>query len=65
MTIWPQWFYQYGVGGLFFLAAVIAALRTGAIRWSHPTERRLLLALLAGLFAFMSAHAAWIVLAVR
>jgi hypothetical protein len=65
MTVWPQWFYQYGVGGSFLLAAVIVAFRTGAVRWSHRGERRLLLALVAAFLSLMSVHAAWIALAAR
>ncbi len=33
MSVWLQWSYQYGVGGLFFLATVIVALQSGAVRW--------------------------------
>ena len=65
MTIWPQWAYQYGVGGVFLFGALIAAWRMGAIRWNHRGDRRLLLALLAVYFAFLSGHAAWIALATR
>ncbi len=65
MAVWPQWIYQYGIGGIFFLSTMILALRTGAIRWHHREERRLLVAVVLALFAFMSVHAAWIVLAAR
>lgn len=63
MAAWFQWLYHYGVGGIFFLGIVAAALRTGAIRWRHDGERRLLLAIVLAFLTFMSVHAAWILLA--
>ncbi len=65
MPVWTQWMYQYGVGGLLVFGTVFLALRTGAIRWRHPVERRLLTALVAAFLIFMFAHAAWIALASR
>ena len=65
MATWLQWLYQYGIGGLFFGATLVVALHSGAVRWSRGRDRRLVLALIAALFAFMSVHAAWIVLAAR
>jgi len=60
MSVWLQWSYQYSVGGLFFLATVIVALQSGAVRWHNRTERRLLLALVGAVLASMSVHAVWI-----
>ena len=60
MEAWPQWFYNYGVGGVFFLATLITAFRTGAMRWERTLDRRLLFSIIAGLLIFMTVHAAWI-----
>jgi hypothetical protein len=57
---WISWLYVYGVGGLVFLACVVAALRAGAIRPGHRPDRLLLGALAGGLLVFMAIHAAWI-----
>lgn len=63
MAVWPQWLYHYGVGGIFFLGMLFAAVRTGAIRWQHDGERRLLVAIVLAFLGFMAVHAAWISLA--
>ncbi|MGI9427344.1 MAG: hypothetical protein ACR2NM_01715 [Bythopirellula sp.] len=62
---WLSWFYQYGIGGLVFATGIVLALRTGAVRWSLWTDRRLVLVLIAGILTAASLHAAWIVLATR
>ena len=63
MSWWPQWIYQYGVGGLFFALTVLLAVYVGAVRWRHPPDRRLLLSIAAALIVFAAIHAVWIALA--
>jgi len=60
MEAWPQWFYNYSVGGVFFLATLFIAFRTGVMRWERTLDRRLLFSMIAGLLIFMTVHAAWI-----
>lgn len=62
MNSWPQWLYQYVLGGAMFVATVALALRVGALRWRRARDRHLLLALAAGLLLFAVVHAAWIAL---
>lgn len=57
---WICWLYQYVVGGLAFFLTLATAARAGAIRWSHRTERRLVIVLVTGYVAFLAVHALWI-----
>ncbi len=63
MSAWPQWLYQYGVVAVLFTATVVLSVKTGALQLRRGADRGLLLALVAGLLAFMAIHAVWIVLA--
>ena len=60
---WICWLYHYGVGGLLFVASIVLALRAKALRLEHVPDRRLLIAVVAGVMGFMAVHAAWIALA--
>ncbi len=63
MNTWLPWIYQYGVGGLIFSVSLALAIRMGALRLDQWSDRRLLIALIVGLLAFMTGHAAWIAFA--
>ncbi len=63
MSPWIPWLYHYGVGGVVFLACIAIACRSGAVRFRHRPDRLLVIALFAGLVAFMTIHAVWIALA--
>jgi hypothetical protein len=63
MSTWLPWIYQYGLGGLAFVASLVFLGRVGALRPNLWFDRRLLIALVVGLLVFMTAHAIWIVLA--
>jgi hypothetical protein len=63
MDRWLPFAYQYGLGGLIFVIGVAMLLRAGALRLRRPEDRRLLLAMVAGLLGFMTIHAVWIELA--
>ena len=58
---WLSWFYFYGVGGTLLVASLVLIIRTGAVRWSRWTDRRLITVLAAGTLASAAFHAAWIV----
>lgn len=60
---WLPFFYHYGVGGLLFLASLLVALGTGAVRWDRQRDRRLVLVLVAGMVGFALIRAVWIALA--
>ena len=57
MKPWLCWFYHYGIGGVLFVCSVALALPTRALRLDHPPERRLLMALVAGLASFTNLKA--------
>lgn len=61
MNTWLPWIYQYGLGGLVFVASLVYLRRVGALRLNLWFDRRLLIALVVGLLMFMTAHAIWIV----
>ncbi len=63
MNTWLPWIYQYGLGGLVFVASLVYLGRVGALRLNLWFDRRLLIALVVGLLMFMTAHAIWIVFA--
>ncbi len=63
MNTWLPWIYQYGLGGMVFVASLVYLCRAGALRPSLWFDRRLLIALVAGLLVFMTAHALWIAFA--
>ena len=60
MDAWMSWCYHYGLGGVLFLASIALALRSGALQLRRRDDRRLLLALAAGLVTWMAGHAIWI-----
>ncbi len=62
MSPWIPWLYHYGVGSLVFLASLVLACRSGAVRFHHRPDRLLVIALFTGLVAFMTIHAVWIAL---
>ncbi len=57
---WLCWLYQYGLGGLLFLGILGSAVQTRALRLDSPSDRRLLIILLIGFFAFLTIHGLWI-----
>ncbi len=64
----PQWLnylYQYGVGGLMFVASMTTLFKSGAISWERAPDRLLVKGLLIGLFSFMTVHGTWIWMASR
>lgn len=63
LDTWLPFFYHYGVGGLLFTLSLIVAVRTGAVRWSRPRDRRLVWTLVAGMVGFGLIRAVWIALA--
>ena len=58
---WLCWLYQYGIGGVVFFGTLGLAISTGALRWTQRRDRRLLVVLVAGFFAFLAIHGIWIV----
>jgi len=60
---WPQFVYQYGIGGVFFLVTLLACLRLGAVEMRVPSDRRTVWISVVGFFAYLGVHAAWILLA--
>lgn len=60
---WLPWLYQYGVGGLVFFLSLWAAIRGGALKPKSETDRKLLIVLVAGYFAFLAVHGLWIAFA--
>lgn len=64
-TFWQSWLYHYGVGGVILTAAFFVMLRSGALRMSQQSHRRMLLAMIAGPILFMTVHGLWIALASR
>ena len=59
----PQWFnylYHYGVGSLFFIAAMRVLLNSKALKWERPSDRFLIFGLLGGLLSFATVHGLWI-----
>ena len=64
-TFWQSWFYHYGVGGAFLTLAFIVMVRSGALRLSQRSHRRMLMMMIAGPILFMTVHGLWIALASR
>ncbi len=60
MDGWLRWLYHYGVGSAVFVISLAVPHRAGAIRWNRPADRRLVIALAAGLRVFWLAHAIWL-----
>jgi len=60
---WLQLSYQYAVGGVFFFLTLYLCFRPGASDLRNFSDRRALIALLAGLVGYLAFHTAWIVLA--
>lgn len=61
---WLSWLYFYGVGGCLLAGSLVYSFRSGAVRWSLWTDRRLVLVLVCGTLLSAVVHAAWIRLAI-
>lgn len=61
---WINYCYHYGVGSVFFLLAMSAMLRSGALKLDRPSDRFLVKGLVGGLLTFMTVHGLWILAAI-
>jgi hypothetical protein len=57
---WIPSLYQYGVGGLFFVATLWLAARSEALRLNNHRDRWLFIALIGGFLGFLAVHGLWI-----
>jgi hypothetical protein len=63
VTNWPQFAYQYIVGGIFFFVTLYLCFRPGASDPENPSDRRALKYLLVGFVGYALVHAAWVLFA--
>ncbi|MFH1532160.1 MAG: hypothetical protein ABIK09_15655 [Pseudomonadota bacterium] len=62
---WAELAYQYSIGGVFFLVTLLMCLRLGAANMAVPSDRWTVWISVAGFFAYLGVHSAWILLASR
>jgi hypothetical protein len=60
---WLPFAYQYGIFTIFIIASVAIAVMKKTISVSHPTERRILIEIIAGYLFFIALHASMILFA--
>ena len=61
---WLPYLYQYGVGGFFFLLAIVLAWKNGALKPHVDDDRRLLTGLILGFIGYALVHGLWILWAI-
>ena len=61
---WLTYLYQFGVGGLFFLAGLVVILKSGACDLKIAADRTWFRALVFGFLGLAVVFAVWIYLAV-
>ena len=61
---WLSFIYQYAVGGLIFVAAVLLAWRSGDYSWKNREDRTTALFLLSIALFYFFGHLLWQILAV-
>ena len=63
MLPWLPFIYQYTICSFFFIAIIILSIKKKAISINHPTDRKILLEIIAGYLIFIFAHALMILFA--
>ena len=62
---WLTYLYQFGVGGIFFLAGLFVILKTGACDLKIRADRIWFSALIIGFVGLATVYALWILAAVN
>lgn len=62
---WSSYFYQYGLGSLFFVTGIILITKTKGLRVSRGHDRKWLRYMWVGLACYAAIHAWWILLALH
>jgi len=60
---WLPFIYQYGIFTIFFAVTTLIAIKKDVISLSHPTDRRIVIEIIAGFLFFIILHASMILLA--
>ncbi len=61
---WLNYFYQFGIGGLFFVAGLMLIVKTGACNLKVKADRTWFTALILGFVFLASLYAVWIYVSV-
>jgi hypothetical protein len=62
---WLTYLYQFGVGGVFFIAGLLVILKTGACDLKIRADRIWFSALIIGYLGLVTVFALWILAAVK
>lgn len=62
---WPQFAYQYIIGGIIFFVGLLIPILTGGWKFKSAKDTKLLIILLVGLVYYALGHGIWIYLAGR
>lgn len=63
MSPWLPFIYQYTICSIFFIAMIVLSIKKNAISIHHPTDKKILLEIIAGYLIFIFAHASMILIA--